>query len=55
MTYDTLVVLAKVFGPIWMMGFFIIVIIRAYNPKRRAAYDQVAQSVLSEQPPEGQK
>ena len=55
MTYYNLVVIAKTFGPLWMMGFFVIVIIRAYNPKRRAAYDRVAQSVLTEEPPEVQK
>jgi cbb3-type cytochrome oxidase subunit 3 len=49
MTYDTLAYLAKTFGPIWMMGFFVIVVIRAYNPKRRDAHDKAARSVLTEQ------
>lgn len=46
MTHDTLVFLAKTLGPIWMMGFFIIVAIRAYNPKRRAEQERVARSIL---------
>lgn len=46
MTHDTLVLIAKVFGPIWMMGFLIVVVIRAYNPRRRSEYDRVARSVL---------
>ncbi|MBK0328955.1 cbb3-type cytochrome c oxidase subunit 3 [Rhodobacteraceae bacterium F11138] len=46
MSYETLVFAAKVFGPIWMMGFFIIVVIRAYNPKRRAAHERAARSIL---------
>lgn len=48
MSYDTLAFAAKVFGPIWMMGFFVIVVIRAYNPKRRAAHDRAARSILPE-------
>lgn len=46
MSYDMLVYLAKTFGLFWMMGFFVIVVIRAYNPKRRAAQDHAAQSIL---------
>lgn len=46
MSHDTLVLIAKVFGPIWMMGFLIIVVIRAYNPRRRREYDRIARSVL---------
>tara|TARA_R110000868_G_scaffold80018_36_gene227453 strand:- start:368 stop:535 length:168 start_codon:yes stop_codon:yes gene_type:complete len=48
MTYETLAFLAKTFGPIWMMGFFLIVIIRAYSPKRRAAHDRAARSILTQ-------
>lgn len=55
MTYETLAFIAKVFGPIWMMGFFLIVIIRAYNPKRREAHEQAARSILPEQGPEGRQ
>lgn len=49
MTYEMLAFAAKTFGPIWMMGFFIIVVIRAYHPKRCASYDAAARSVLQEQ------
>ena len=48
MTYETLVFAAKTFGPIWMMGFFIVVIIRAYHPKRREAHERAARSILAE-------
>ncbi|MFV0246021.1 MAG: cbb3-type cytochrome oxidase subunit 3 [Qingshengfaniella sp.] len=46
MTHDTLVYLAKTVGLFWLFGFFIIVVIRAYAPSRRAGYDAVARSVL---------
>ncbi len=46
MTHETLVLIAKIFGPIWMMGFFLIVVIRAYAPSRRADHDRVARSIL---------
>ncbi|MEY8120542.1 cbb3-type cytochrome oxidase subunit 3 [Falsihalocynthiibacter sp. BN13B15] len=49
MTYETLVAVAKIFGPIWMMGFFLIVVIRAYSPKRRAEHDRAARSILPDQ------
>jgi len=52
MSHDTFVFIAKTFGPIWMMGFFIIVAIRTYNPKRRAEQDRVARSILPERPEE---
>lgn len=54
MTYETLVFAAKTFGPIWMMGFFIIVVIRAYHPKRREAHERAARSILVEHPSEDQ-
>jgi cytochrome c oxidase cbb3-type subunit 4 len=47
MTHDLLVFIAKTFGLIWMMGFFVIVLIRTYNPRRRASYDRAARSILS--------
>ena len=50
MSHDTLVLLAKTFGPIWMMGFLLIVAIRAFAPSRRAAHESAARSIL---PPEG--
>jgi cytochrome c oxidase cbb3-type subunit 4 len=46
MTHDILVYLSKTVGLIWLMGFFLIVVIRAYSPARRKAYDAAARSVL---------
>ena len=46
MSHDTLVFLAKTFGPIWMMGFLIIVAIRVIAPSRRAAHERAARSIL---------
>ena len=46
MSHDTFVLIAKIFGPIWMMGFLVIVAIRAYNPKRRAEQERLANSIL---------
>ncbi len=48
MNHDTLVYLAKTLGPLWMMGFFLIVAIRAYNPKRRAEQERIARSILTD-------
>lgn len=45
-SHEFLVFFAKTFGLIWMMGFFIAVVVRAYLPGRRAAYDRVARSIL---------
>lgn len=49
MTHDLLLYLSKTVGLIWLMGFFIIVVIRAYSPSRRAAHDAAARSVLQEE------
>ena len=46
MTHDMLVYLSKTVGLIWLMGFFLIVVIRAYSPSRRNVYDAAARSVL---------
>ena len=46
MTHDMLVYLSKTVGLIWLMGFFLIVVIRAYSPSRRKAFDAAALSVL---------
>ncbi len=46
MTHDMLVYLSKTVGLVWLTGFFVIVVIRAYNPSRRSAYEAVARSVL---------
>ena len=48
MSHDTLVLIAKTFGPIWMLGFLLIVAIRAFAPSRREAHDRAAKSVLQE-------
>lgn len=53
MSYDLLAYLAKTFGLFWMMGFFVIVVIRAYNPKRHAAHDHAARSILKPDDREG--
>ena len=46
MSHDVLVLLAKTFGPIWMLGFLLIVAIRAFAPSRRAAHERAARSIL---------
>ncbi len=48
MSHETLVMIAKVFGPIWMGGFMLIVLIRAYNPRRKAEQERIARSILPE-------
>jgi len=53
MSHDLLVYIAKTFGLIWMMGFFLIVLIRTYAPSRRASYDHAARSILTEDDAEG--
>lgn len=52
MNHDTLVLIAKIFGPVWMGGFLLIVLIRAYNPRRRSEQERIARSILS--PGEGE-
>ncbi len=46
MTHEVLVLIAKVFGPLWMGGFLLIVLVRAYNPRRRAEQERIARSIL---------
>lgn len=46
MWHNSLVYLAKTVGLIWLMGFFLIVVIRAYSPSRRAAQEAAARSIL---------
>lgn len=48
MTHETLVLIAKILGPIWMGGFLLVVLIRAYAPKRRAKQERIARSILSD-------
>jgi len=52
MSHETLVLIAKIFGPIWMGGFMLIVLIRAYNPSRRAEQERIARSILPPDTPE---
>lgn len=47
MTHETLVLIAKTVGPIWMGGFLLIVLIRAYNPARRVEQERIARSILN--------
>ncbi|HMQ91667.1 MAG TPA: CcoQ/FixQ family Cbb3-type cytochrome c oxidase assembly chaperone [Amaricoccus sp.] len=46
MSHETLVLIAKIFGPIWMGGFLLIVMFRAYSPRRRAEQERIARSIL---------
>lgn len=52
MTHETLVMIAKVLGPIWMGGFLLVVLIRSYNPRRRAEQERIARSILPATEPE---
>ncbi|MFV0336533.1 MAG: CcoQ/FixQ family Cbb3-type cytochrome c oxidase assembly chaperone [Tropicimonas sp.] len=47
-THELLLYLSKTVGLIWLMGFFLIVVIRAYSPSRRAAHEAAARSILLE-------
>ena len=49
MTHDLLVYLSKTVGLIWLVGFFVIVVIRTYSPTRRSAHDRAARSILDEE------
>ena len=46
MSHETMVLIAKVMGPLWMGGFLLIVLIRSYNPARRAEQERIARSIL---------
>jgi cbb3-type cytochrome oxidase subunit 3 len=48
MSHETLVLIAKTLGPLWMGGFMLVVLIRAYNPRRRAEQERIARSILPE-------
>jgi cbb3-type cytochrome oxidase subunit 3 len=47
MTHEMAVLIAKIVGPIWMMGFLVIIVIHSYSPRRRAAHDHAARSILA--------
>ncbi|RKF16517.1 cbb3-type cytochrome c oxidase subunit 3 [Roseovarius spongiae] len=55
MTHDTLVYLSKTVGLIWLMGFFVIVVIRAYSPARRDAHEAAARSILPADQRDGER
>lgn len=46
MSHATLVLIAKTFGLIWLMGFFLIVVVLAYRPSARAGHDRAARAIL---------
>lgn len=54
LTHDNLVLLAKTLGLAWLMGFFLLAVVFAYRPSRRAFYERAANSVLrqDDRPPE---
>lgn len=47
MTHDALVVFAKTFGLLYLMGFFLIVVFQTYRPSRKASADRAARSILT--------
>jgi cytochrome c oxidase cbb3-type subunit 4 len=47
-SHETLVFIAKTFGLLWMMGFFLVVLVQAYRPSRKAAHDRAARSILAD-------
>jgi len=48
MSHEALVLIAKTFGLVWLMGFFVIVVGLAYRPSARAGYERAARSILPE-------
>lgn len=50
MSHETMVLIAKVVGPLWMGGFLIVVLIRSYNPARRTEQERIARSILEPGP-----
>lgn len=54
-THDWLVYLAKTFGLLWMMAFFLVVVWVAYRPSAKARYDRAARSILPDKPATGDK
>ena len=47
MSHDTLVLIAKTVGLVYLMGFFLIVVVHTYRPSRKAAADRTARSILT--------
>ncbi|CAG0948935.1 MAG: cbb3-type cytochrome c oxidase subunit 3 [Rhizobiaceae bacterium] len=50
MSHDTLVFIARTFGLIWLVGFFLIVVVLAYRPSARAGQERAARSILFPEP-----
>jgi cytochrome c oxidase cbb3-type subunit 4 len=47
--HDFLLLFSKTIGLLWLIGFFIIVVIWAYSPKRKKAHRHAALSIFSEE------
>ena len=46
MTHDFALMLAKTFGLIYLMGFFVLVVLHTYRPSGKAKADRAANSIL---------
>lgn len=46
--HDALVLTAKTFGLLWMMGFFAVVLWLALRPSARARHERAAASILDD-------
>ncbi|MFN4160332.1 MAG: cbb3-type cytochrome oxidase subunit 3 [Gemmobacter sp.] len=49
MTHETFVLIAKTYGLLYLMGFFLIVVFQTYRPSRRAKADHAARSILTDE------
>lgn len=47
MSHDTLVIIAKTAGLVYLMTFFLIVLVHTYLPSRKKAADHAAHSILT--------
>ncbi len=46
LTHEMTVYAAKTIGLFWMLTFFLIVVVLAYRPRRKAAHNRAARSIL---------
>lgn len=53
LSHEMTVYAAKTIGLIWMLAFFLIVVLLAYRPSRKAAHERAARSVLIDREPRG--
>lgn len=53
LTHEMTVFAAKTIGLVWMMGFFLIVVVLAYWPSRKAAHERATRSILMNSDPQG--